>query len=183
VREPSRTVRILDVRVFGSIRASGLIRGDAVRFSVFLHFIRIAAGDRPFIDDVPSTCLKVTRETQRRILPKHKPMPPVVHSSGMFWLFGRQSKVLERGEAARRLHSAWLTRALADGAPLPRIPIRRVDRGGFSSLRATAYGARVTEAWWDIVLGQVAAGGSIPGRPCGSSDQAGRTSVTEGTPP
>ncbi len=70
----------------------------------------------------------------------------------MFWRLWRRTDILDRGEAARRLHSAWLTQALESGHEYPRIPIRRVDEGGFSVLRSTSYGRQVSEAWWTIAL-------------------------------
>ncbi|HLO40620.1 MAG TPA: hypothetical protein VK176_06320 [Phycisphaerales bacterium] len=73
----------------------------------------------------------------------------------MFWKLWRKSDILERGEVARRVHSQWLSRALASGQSYPRIPIRRVDEGGFSALQGTAYGRHVSEAWWTLALDQV----------------------------
>ncbi|MCG3124768.1 MAG: hypothetical protein GIKADHBN_03253 [Phycisphaerales bacterium] len=73
----------------------------------------------------------------------------------MFWRLWRRSQILERGEAARRLHSAWLTRALDSQRPYPRIPVRRVDEGGFTVLRNTAYRPKVSEAWWPMALDRV----------------------------
>ncbi len=74
---------------------------------------------------------------------------------GMFWKLLGRADVLERGEAARRAHSAWLTHALASGRAYPRIPVRRVDEGGFAVLMQTQYGRQVAEAWWTLALEQV----------------------------
>jgi hypothetical protein len=73
----------------------------------------------------------------------------------MFWRLSRKSDILERGEVARRLHSQWLSRALSSGQAYPRIPVRRVDEGGFSALQGTAYGRQVADAWWSLALERV----------------------------
>lgn len=64
--------------------------------------------------------------------------------------FGNQrDRILTASERARRLHSAWLTRALAGEEPdLPRIPARRVEQGGFTTLLRTATGRRWASEWW-----------------------------------
>lgn len=55
----------------------------------------------------------------------------------------------------------WLTWALGRGdvkaAPpeLPRIPVKRVDEGGFDDLRQRPGGSRLAEAWWDEALDMV----------------------------
>ena len=43
---------------------------------------------------------------------------------------------------------AWLTWALAHGDDLPRIPTRRVDRGGFSELVRRPMGRVLAAHWW-----------------------------------
>lgn len=57
-------------------------------------------------------------------------------------------------EHARRLHSAWLTRAIrrGGGRGLPRIPARRVSDGGYGPLVATTEGREWAEAWWADAL-------------------------------
>jgi len=72
---------------------------------------------------------------------------------------GRQGRILTASERARRLHSAWLTRALhgedeAFGG-LPRIPARRVEQGGFGAILRTAFGRRWASEWWRRVLERV----------------------------
>ena len=58
-------------------------------------------------------------------------------------------------ERCRRLHSAWLTRAIRSGGGrgLPRIPVRRVSEGGFVPLMSTFEGREWAEGWWDEALG------------------------------
>jgi hypothetical protein len=73
----------------------------------------------------------------------------------MFWRLFSREKALERGEAARRLHSSWLSRAIRREKSYPRIPIRRVDQGGFDALMGTSYGRACAEAWWMMALEQV----------------------------
>ena len=53
---------------------------------------------------------------------------------------------------ARRQHSRWLTRAIRAGAKVPRIPIRRVDEGGFDPLMASAEGREWARVWWEEAL-------------------------------
>lgn len=55
----------------------------------------------------------------------------------------------------RNAHSAWLTEAVASNRPYPRIPIRRVDDGGFSRLMARANGEEVAARWWEVALERV----------------------------
>lgn len=72
---------------------------------------------------------------------------------------GRRHRVLTASERARRLHSAWLTRALygddAAYGDLPRIPARRVEQGGFGVILRTAFGRRWASEWWRRVLERV----------------------------
>ncbi len=55
----------------------------------------------------------------------------------------------------------WLTWALGRGGShesqptLPRIPVKRVDEGGFEDLLRRPGGARLAEAWWDEALDMV----------------------------
>jgi hypothetical protein len=78
-------------------------------------------------------------------------------------MFGRwfsRERILEHGEAARRLHSSWLTHALGIGvygervrAPAyPRIPVRRVDEGGWSELMSRPVGPMQAQRCWDEIL-------------------------------
>lgn len=65
----------------------------------------------------------------------------------------RRQRILTASEQARRVHSAWLTRALSgEMAELPRIPARRVEQGGFNALLFTAAGRRWAAEWWRRVL-------------------------------
>jgi len=66
-------------------------------------------------------------------------------------LFGSQN-ILDRGEAARRLHSVWLTRHLHAVPPPPRIPVRPERTGGFSRLAARPHGLRRAARWWALAF-------------------------------
>jgi hypothetical protein len=65
----------------------------------------------------------------------------------------RHKRILTASEQARRVHSAWLTRALSgEMNEPPRIPARRVEQGGFHALLFTAAGRRWAADWWRRVL-------------------------------
>lgn len=68
----------------------------------------------------------------------------------MGFSFNRPPNLMQRGEIARRHTSVWLTWAMSqrDGA-LPRIPVRRVDRGGWKFLRNNPLGRLVAWHWWE----------------------------------
>jgi hypothetical protein len=73
-------------------------------------------------------------------------------------MFGRPSHVpavLTSAQAARLLHSRWLTEALASPRPLPSVPVVPVDEGGFSLVTGTPLGRAWVEAWWTRILDQV----------------------------
>lgn len=59
---------------------------------------------------------------------------------------------LTAGERARRLHSHWLTEALRSGKEMPRIPLRRVEDGGWEDLLAKPKGRDAAERWWRRAL-------------------------------
>ncbi len=61
-----------------------------------------------------------------------------------------RKRLLDAGERARREHSNFLTQALCTrlGAGAPRIPTRRVDRGGFDRLMADSRGRQAADRWW-----------------------------------
>lgn len=74
----------------------------------------------------------------------------------MRWQFWKRDDFLDRGEVARRIHSRWLTRALAgEQGRLPRIPVRRVSEGGFDAMMARTRGRAAAERWWLIALNRV----------------------------
>ena len=60
--------------------------------------------------------------------------------------------LLDPAERFRREHERWLNRALGHEIDVPRIPTRRVTRGGFGRLLSTARGRRALARWWEIVL-------------------------------
>jgi hypothetical protein len=55
----------------------------------------------------------------------------------------------------RRVHEAWLTRAVTSGKAYPRIPVRRVDEGGFDPLLSRPGGRQLADRWWSAALGRV----------------------------
>lgn len=59
---------------------------------------------------------------------------------------------IARGEAMRRVHSAWLTRALQRGSRPPRIPTRKVEDGGWKTLMDTPEGRAWAQDFWDETL-------------------------------
>ena len=64
-------------------------------------------------------------------------------------VFGWRS-LEEAGRRARREHSQYLSRALLGltATQLPRIPTRRVDKGGFDKVMRDPRGKRVADLWW-----------------------------------
>lgn len=58
-------------------------------------------------------------------------------------------------ERARRVHSAWLTWALASDERFPRIPRQAVGGGGYDTLLATPRGRAVCRRWWQRALDAV----------------------------
>lgn len=75
----------------------------------------------------------------------------------MIWDFRRKKTLEEAGELARRQHSQWLTHILASGLNLPRIPVRRVDDGGFAHQMQRKLGPQHAEKWWSLALERVPA--------------------------
>ncbi len=73
----------------------------------------------------------------------------------MFWrgLFG--GTLLDKAALFRRVHEAWLDRALRSGRVYPRIPLRRADWGGFDALRRRPGGRERAEKWWSVALTKV----------------------------
>ncbi len=69
----------------------------------------------------------------------------------LFW----RDDVPSLGETYRRVHEAWLSRAVESGHPYPRIPLRKVEDGGFSGLVRRPGGRMLTEMWWMAALDRV----------------------------
>jgi len=67
-----------------------------------------------------------------------------------FW--GHRS-LRDAGARFRAEHSAFLTRALLGGRRYPRIPTKRVDRGGWDRVRQTG-GEDRFEQWWQAAFGK-----------------------------
>jgi hypothetical protein len=74
---------------------------------------------------------------------------------GMLWrLFGSGDRP-SHAEVFRRVHERWLTRALERAIRYPRIPIRRVDDGGFEDVRRSSSARARANRWWDLALERV----------------------------
>ncbi|MBL0928327.1 MAG: hypothetical protein IBJ11_11870 [Phycisphaerales bacterium] len=68
-------------------------------------------------------------------------------------LFGFAERLETAAERARRLHSAWLTRALTDPQwAAPRIPVRPVSEGGWDEFVRSPGGRDWAERWWDDAI-------------------------------
>lgn len=65
----------------------------------------------------------------------------------MFW-HSSEREDPDPAAAFRRTHERFLSRALRSGLVFPRIPLRRVDRGGFDSLLARPGGRAACDRWW-----------------------------------
>lgn len=77
----------------------------------------------------------------------------------MRWTFFTQSQIRDAGRRFRAEHSAFLTRALCrPGSAYPRIPTRRVDRGGFDRQRELASqnpSEDRFDKWWNLAMQKV----------------------------
>ncbi len=73
----------------------------------------------------------------------------------MFWPFLHRADPPTRAALFRVVHERWLTRMQVDRRPAPRIPLRRVDRGGFDALRDRPAGRARAERWWTLALERV----------------------------
>jgi hypothetical protein len=60
---------------------------------------------------------------------------------------------LPAAERFRRAHERWLNMAIV--AAMPRIPVRRVDEGGFDDLLARARGRAAADRWWRRAFARV----------------------------
>jgi len=70
----------------------------------------------------------------------------------MFWRFFSHDDHPSAAEAFRQVHEAFLTRALRSPAVYPRIPLRRVERGGFTTLVSRPGGRDACERWWSAAF-------------------------------
>lgn len=62
--------------------------------------------------------------------------------------FSKHYLLLTAGEKARRQHQSWLNRAMRRDTRTLRIPVRRMELGGFSALRSAPGGMQWAEQWW-----------------------------------
>ncbi|MGP1309999.1 MAG: hypothetical protein ACTS27_07375 [Phycisphaerales bacterium] len=77
----------------------------------------------------------------------------------MGFSFNRQRSIRERGEIMRRHTSVWLTWAMMQhDDSLPKIPVRRVDRGGWKFLRNNPLGRWVAWHWWERAFERIPLG-------------------------
>jgi hypothetical protein len=76
------------------------------------------------------------------------------YTQGM-WRFFRSGDLPPLAEAYRRVHEAWLTRAVRSGRTYPRIPLKRVDQGGFDGMVKTPRGRAMADRWWMTALERV----------------------------
>lgn len=51
--------------------------------------------------------------------------------------------------------NAFLTWAMQSDAPMPRIPRRRVDRGGFAQLLSRPNASGIIACWWGKALDRI----------------------------
>ncbi len=70
----------------------------------------------------------------------------------MFW---RKARNDDRSRLFRLAHERWLSRALHARIPYPRIPIRRVDEGGFDDVRERPEARARADLWWDLAFDRV----------------------------
>jgi hypothetical protein len=70
----------------------------------------------------------------------------------MFWRSSSSRDLLSKAQAFRSVHERWLSKALRSASPLPRIPVRRMDRGGFDDLLSQPRGRDVADRWWRMAF-------------------------------
>lgn len=70
----------------------------------------------------------------------------------MFRAFIASIDLPAKAQAMRLLHSVWLTKAIRHGARPPRIPVRRVSEGGWSTLIETPEGRAWADEFWQSTL-------------------------------
>jgi hypothetical protein len=70
----------------------------------------------------------------------------------MRWNFFSSQDPLPVAERFRMEHEVWLNAVLRSGREMPRIPLRREDRGGFDRLRSRQGGPDRAARWWDLAL-------------------------------
>jgi len=73
----------------------------------------------------------------------------------MFWIGSRRRRLLDAGSRFRAEHSAFLTKALGSRRRYPRIPAKRVDRGGYSGLLRLESGEKRAAVWWGLALSKM----------------------------
>lgn len=72
--------------------------------------------------------------------------------------FGRSNRYARPADARRRAiaeTSAFLSWALASDRQLPRIPRRRVDRGGFTQMLKSPLAGKLITHWWASALDRI----------------------------
>ncbi len=62
---------------------------------------------------------------------------------------------MDAGQRFRAEHARFLTLALRSGRKYPRIPIKRVDQGGYSGLMRLSEGEKRASMWWSAAMNRV----------------------------
>jgi hypothetical protein len=75
-----------------------------------------------------------------------------LYNGPVLWRLFSSADLPSRAEQYRRVHERWLTRAMASTRPIPRIPVRPVERGGFDRLLALPNGRALAERWWTLAI-------------------------------
>ena len=73
----------------------------------------------------------------------------------MLWRWNTGEDLTSKAEAFRRTHERWLSRAIRSAMPVVRIPIRRVDAGGFDDLLSRPRGREAAGRWWRRALARL----------------------------
>ena len=70
----------------------------------------------------------------------------------MPWRLSSFGGIPNPADAFRRIHEAWLSRAMESRLEYPRIPIRQVDKGGFDHMLSRPRGRELADRWWEAAF-------------------------------
>jgi len=73
----------------------------------------------------------------------------------MLWRPFNRDDLTSKAAAFRRTHERWLSLALAGRGTMPRIPVRRVDEGGFDDLLSRPRGREIARRWWQMAFARI----------------------------
>ena len=90
-----------------------------------------------------------------RILAVFHPALAATIAATMFWRSSSSRELSSKADAFRRVHERWLSRVMRAGTPLPRIPVRPVDAGGFDDFLAQPRGREVADRWWRMAFARL----------------------------